>query len=103
MRKGKSVFFLYTEIILIYSFGFDKYFVSLRQISRFMEYKETKVNGVYIIEPKVYADQRGYFMEAFKQSEFNEHAGRVDFIQDNESKSSRGVLRGLHYQKGSLS
>ena len=103
MGKGKTVFFLYTEIILIYSFQIDIYFVSLRQISRFMEYKETKVNGVYIIEPKVYTDQRGYFMEAFKQSEFNEHVGRVDFIQDNESKSSRGVLRGLHYQKGSLS
>ena len=68
-----------------------------------MEFKETKVNGVYLIEPKVYADQRGYFMEAFKQSEFYEHVGRVDFIQDNESKSSKGVLRGLHYQKGAFS
>ena len=68
-----------------------------------MEYKETAIKGVYIIEPRVFTDARGYFMEAWKQSEFNEHVGRVDFVQDNESKSSRGVLRGLHYQKGEFS
>jgi len=51
----------------------------------------------------VFNDARGYFMEAWKQSEFNEKVGRVDFIQDNESKSSFGVLRGLHYQKGNTS
>ena len=68
-----------------------------------MEYKETKIKGVFIIEPKVFQDARGYFMEAWKQEEFNEHIGRVDFIQDNESKSSFGVLRGLHYQKGDAS
>ena len=88
---------------MISFFVIDNYFVSLRQIFKMMEFKETKVNGVYLIEPKVYADQRGYFMEAFKQSEFYEHVGRVDFIQDNESKSSKGVLRGLHYQKGAFS
>ena len=68
-----------------------------------MIYRETEIKGVYIIEPRVFADPRGYFMEAFKQEEFNEHIGKVDFIQDNESKSSRNVLRGLHYQKGSFS
>ena len=68
-----------------------------------MEYKETKIKGVFIIEPKVFNDARGYFMEAWKQAEFNEHIGKVDFIQDNESKSSFGVLRGLHYQKGATS
>lgn len=65
-----------------------------------MEYKETKIKGVFIIEPKVFNDARGYFMEAWKQAEFDEHVGKTVFIQDNESKSSFGVLRGLHYQKG---
>ena len=68
-----------------------------------MEYIKTAIEGVYIIEPKVFSDARGYFMEAWKQQEFNEHVGQIDFIQDNESKSSFGVLRGLHYQKGALS
>lgn len=66
-----------------------------------MEYKTTEIEGVYIIEPRVFHDSRGYFFEAWKQKEFDEHIGPVDFIQDNESKSSYGVLRGLHYQKGS--
>ena len=66
-----------------------------------MEYIKTDIEGVFIIEPKVFNDARGYFMEAWKQAEFNEHIGHVEFIQDNESKSSFGVLRGLHYQKGS--
>lgn len=68
-----------------------------------MEYIRTDIDGVYIIEPKVFQDARGYFMEAWKQAEFNEQIGKVDFIQDNESKSSYGVLRGLHYQKGEAS
>ena len=68
-----------------------------------MDYKETKIKGVFIIEPKVFQDARGYFMEAWKQAEFDEHVGRMVFIQDNESKSSYGVLRGLHYQKGDAS
>ena len=68
-----------------------------------MEYLETKIKGVFIIEPKVFNDARGYFMEAWKQAEFDEHVGRTVFIQDNESKSSFGVLRGLHYQKGDAS
>ena len=68
-----------------------------------MNYIKTDIEGVFIIEPKVFKDSRGYFMEAWKQEEFNEHVGKVSFIQDNESKSSFGVLRGLHYQKGELS
>lgn len=68
-----------------------------------MEYIETAIKGVYIIEPRVFNDARGYFFEAWKQSEFNEKIGPVSFVQDNESKSSKGVLRGLHYQKGSAS
>lgn len=68
-----------------------------------MEFKKTAIEGVYIIEPRVFNDARGYFFEAWKQEEFNAHIGQVNFIQDNESKSSRGVLRGLHYQKGEFS
>ena len=68
-----------------------------------MDYIKTELEGAFVIEPKVFSDARGYFMETWKQEEFNEHVGKVDFIQDNESKSSFGVLRGLHYQKGSLS
>ena len=68
-----------------------------------MNYIQTEIEGVFIIEPKVFKDLRGYFMEAWKQEEFNEHVGKTNFIQDNESKSAFGVLRGLHYQKGSLS
>ncbi len=65
-----------------------------------MEYRETEIKGVYVIDPRVFTDDRGYFMEAFKQADFDAHIGHVDFIQDNESMSSRGVIRGLHYQKG---
>jgi len=68
-----------------------------------MNYRETEIKGVYVIEPRVFTDARGYFMEAFKQAEFDAHIGHVDFIQDNESMSSRHVLRGLHYQKGEFS
>ena len=68
-----------------------------------MEYIETEIKGVLIVEPKVFDDQRGYFFEAWKKEEFQRHAGPVEFVQDNESKSSYGVLRGLHYQKGDAS
>ena len=68
-----------------------------------MEYKETAIKGVYVIEPRVFCDARGYFFEAWKQAEFEKYIGKVDFVQDNESKSSYGVLRGLHYQKGDSS
>jgi len=65
-----------------------------------MNYKETEIQGVWIIEPEVFNDTRGYFFEVWKQSDFNKHIGEIHFIQDNESKSAFGVLRGLHYQKG---
>ena len=68
-----------------------------------MDYKKTTIEGVYIIEPKVFNDARGYFFEAWKKEEFEQHIGKVEFVQDNESKSSYGVLRGLHYQKGDCS
>ena len=68
-----------------------------------MEYIKTEIDGVWIIQPKVFNDARGYFFEAWKKEEFEQHVGQVDFIQDNESKSSYGVLRGLHYQKGDCS
>ena len=68
-----------------------------------MNYIQTQIDGVWLIEPKVFFDERGYFMEAFKKEEFESHIGPVNFVQDNESKSSFGVLRGLHYQKGEYS
>ena len=68
-----------------------------------MNYIETAIKGAYVIEPKVFNDARGYFFEAWKQEEFDTNIGKVNFIQDNESKSSYGVLRGLHYQKGDFS
>ena len=64
-----------------------------------MNYIQTEIDGVWIIEPRVFNDARGYFMEAFKEEEFRANIGDVHFVQDNESKSSFGVLRGLHYQK----
>ena len=69
-----------------------------------MEYIKTAIDGVWILEPKVFGDHRGYFFEVWKQQDFDSHIGKhVDFVQDNESKSTRGVLRGLHYQKGEFS
>ena len=63
-----------------------------------MVYKETEISGVWIIEPKIYTDSRGYFFEAYKEREFEDSIGKVNFMQDNESCSANGVLRGLHYQ-----
>lgn len=68
-----------------------------------MEYIPTAIEGVYMIRPRVFADARGYFMEAFKQEEFDANVYPVHFVQDNESMSTYGVLRGLHYQKGEYS
>lgn len=68
-----------------------------------MNYIQTEIDGVWVIEPKVFNDARGYFMESFKEEEFCKNVGPVHFVQDNESKSSFGVLRGLHYQKGEFS
>ena len=76
--------------------------VTLSSISinnKIMTYIETEIPGVWIIEPKIFFDPRGYFMEAFKQQEFDATIGQINFIQDNESQSSFGTLRGLHYQK----
>lgn len=63
------------------------------------KFNKTKIEGVYIIEPKVYGDHRGYFMETYSKKEFEENGLTVNFIQDNESFSKKGVLRGLHFQK----
>lgn len=69
-----------------------------------MEYLKTEIEGVYVLEPRVFRDARGYFFESWRQADFDQHIGRhVEFMQDNESKSSYGVLRGLHYQKGEYS
>lgn len=59
---------------------------------------ETKIRDLYIIEPKVFGDARGYFMESYNAEHFKEAGLTMDFVQDNESKSSKGVLRGLHFQ-----
>lgn len=64
-----------------------------------MKFIETEIPGIFIIEPKVFEDERGYFYESFSQKEFEEHIGPVNFVQNNQSKSSYGVVRGLHYQK----
>ena len=61
---------------------------------------ETKIPGVVIIEPKVFGDERGYFFESWSQKDFDEKVRPIKFVQDNESKSCYGVLRGLHFQKG---
>ena len=68
-----------------------------------MEFKELDIKGVWLIEPKRFGDARGYFCETFKLSEFESHIGKVEFVQDNESLSTRGVLRGLHFQRGEWS
>ena len=64
-----------------------------------MKFTPTNIPEVVILEPNVFGDSRGYFFESFNQREFEENIGPVVFVQDNESKSSRGVLRGLHFQK----
>lgn len=68
-----------------------------------MNYIQTEIEGVWVLEPKVYEDDRGYFFESFSKKDFERHIGKVDFVQENESKSTFGVLRGLHYQKGEYS
>lgn len=60
---------------------------------------KTDIEGVVIIEPKVFGDSRGYFFESYSQRDFNSLVGEVNFVQDNESKSCYGVIRGLHFQK----
>tara|TARA_R110002111_G_scaffold121226_4_gene184902 strand:+ start:3033 stop:3578 length:546 start_codon:yes stop_codon:yes gene_type:complete len=66
-----------------------------------MTIEETKLKGCYIIKPQIFKDKRGYFVENYNQNSFNTALGlEVNFVQDNESQSSKGVLRGLHYQLG---
>lgn len=65
-----------------------------------MKVTKTTIEGVVIIEPKVFGDQRGYFFESYSQQSFDEAVRKVRFVQDNESCSRYGVLRGLHFQKG---
>ena len=65
-----------------------------------MEYIKTEIDGLWIIDPLILKDHRGYFMESYKKAEFEQKIGKIDFIQDNESKSLFGVFRGLHYQEG---
>lgn len=66
-----------------------------------MKFIETKLKGCFILEPKIIKDQRGYFMESFNEKTFQEGVGqKVTFLQDNQSFSTKGVLRGLHYQCG---
>ena len=68
-----------------------------------MTFIEQEIKGVWVIEPLRFGDKRGYFSEVFKQADFDAHVGHVDFIQDNESFSTEGVLRGLHFQRGEWS
>ncbi|MBW9157011.1 dTDP-4-dehydrorhamnose 3,5-epimerase [Clostridium tagluense] len=63
------------------------------------KFTETEINGVYIIQPKVFVDERGYFMETYNYEDFKSAGLGMLFVQDNQSKSKRGVLRGLHFQK----
>lgn len=68
-----------------------------------MKFIEQDIKGVFVIEPKRYGDARGYFCEIWKREEFEQHIPGVTFVQDNESVSSYGVLRGLHFQSGEWS
>ena len=67
-----------------------------------MEVIKTKIDGLLILEPRIFEDSRGYFFESFSQKDFNQQVGPVVFVQDNESKSSYGVMRGLHFQRPPL-
>lgn len=73
--------------------------ICLNSTEHRMNVISTNIDGVVIIEPRVFEDARGYFFESFSQREFNEKVKPVDFVQDNESKSTFGVIRGLHFQR----
>lgn len=64
-----------------------------------MIYTPQPLAGIILMTPKVFGDERGFFMETFRQSEFEKHCGQYTFVQDNHSKSGQGILRGLHYQQ----
>lgn len=68
-----------------------------------MNYQKLPLDGVYMITPEVFGDKRGYFMETFKDAEFKANVADVDFVQENESMSVYGVVRGLHFQAGDKS
>jgi len=63
-----------------------------------MEYQALSIPDVVLMTPTVFGDERGFFLETFRQSEFERHCGQYTFVQDNHSKSAKGILRGLHYQ-----
>ena len=73
--------------------------ICLNSTEHRMNVISTNIDGVVIIEPRVFEDARGYFFESFSQREFNEKVKPLDFVQDNESKSTFGVIRGLHFQR----
>ena len=60
---------------------------------------KTEIEGVYILEPRVFEDARGYFFESYSQRDFEKEVRSINFVQDNESKSAYGVVRGLHFQR----
>lgn len=64
-----------------------------------MDISKTNIDGVFVITPRIFTDKRGYFFESFNEREFQDKIGNIRFVQDNESQSSYGVLRGLHFQK----
>ena len=64
-----------------------------------MQVIKTAIDGLFIIEPRIFKDARGYFFESFSQREFEEKVGPINFVQDNESMSQYGVMRGLHFQR----
>ena len=65
-----------------------------------MEFINCPIEGLCIVKPRVFGDERGYFSETYKKELFEQHLGKIDWIQENQSRSTRGVLRGLHFQKG---
>jgi dTDP-4-dehydrorhamnose 3,5-epimerase len=71
---------------------------SITIVKQYMEVLKTAIEGVVIIELKIFKDTRGYFFESFSQHEFEERVCKVDFVQDDESKPSYGAMRGLHFQ-----
>ncbi len=81
------------EIVLSGTFSIFNF-----QFSIIMKVIETEIEGVFILEPRVFGDDRGYFFESFSLKHFEEKVSKTVFVQDNESKSKYGVLRGLHYQ-----
>ncbi len=72
---------------------------SIHEAAMAFSFEEQSIPGVFVIIPQVFGDSRGYFFEVFKASDFAKHGIPVDFVQDNESCSSKGILRGLHFQK----